>query len=250
MPITIIQITDTHIHDQENINFKNTSPDIYLNRIIKHAQHNFKHIDCVVVTGDLTHDGSEKSCKKLSEYLHLFNCPVYITLGNHDFTDIVNEHLLDEQISMPEQISMGCWQLLFADSHIEGEVSGYINQTTIDLLKKYLSDNSKNSILFTHHPLMPIKSSWMDEIGLKNGDDLLQQLSCHKQLSAISFGHIHQQWHKKYQHIHLFGSPSTCVQFKPLSDEFAIDDIDPGYRVFTLNDSGTFETEVIRCSMR
>ncbi len=250
MPITIIQITDTHIHDQENISFKNTWPDIYLNRIIRHAQYNFNDIDCAVVTGDLTHDGSAKACNKLSASLNLFNCPVYVTLGNHDSYHVISENLLSHHISMPEHISLHHWQLLFADSHVEGKVSGFINQSTIKNINHYLTENSHPTLLFTHHPPMKANSSWIDKIGLENGEDFLQQVSKHQQLSIISFGHIHQQFHKHYEHIQLYGTPSSCVQFTPLSKEFSIDNTDPGYRVFKLNDDGSYKTEVLRCSMQ
>jgi len=250
MPITLIQITDTHIHDQDNVNFKDTQPDIYLNRIIRHAQHKFKQIDCAVITGDLTHDGSSKACKKLAASLHLFDCPVYVTLGNHDFSTVILENLLDDHISMPENIELEHWQLLFADSHVEGKVSGFINQPTIQNIHHYLTKNTRPTLLFTHHPPMKVNSSWMDKIGLENGDYFLQQVSKHQQLCIISFGHIHQQVHKHYKHIQLYASPSSCVQFTPLSKEFAIDDTDPGYRVFILEDDGKYETKVFRCAMQ
>jgi hypothetical protein len=37
--------------------------------------------------------------------------------------------------------------------------------------------------------------------------------------------------------------PSTCVQFKPLSDDFAIDDLSPGYRWFDLYANGDVVTK-------
>jgi len=250
MPITIIQITDTHIHDQDNANFNNTYPDIYLKRIIRHAQNKFKKIDYAVITGDLTHDGSAKACKKLSASLKLFDCPIYVTPGNHDFSTVISESLLDEKISMPEHILLDNWQLLFADSHIDGKVSGFINQSTINNIQGYLTENTQPALLFTHHPPIKINSSWMDKIGLENGNDFLQRLSNNQQLSIIAFGHIHQQFHKHYKHIQLYGTPSSCIQFTPLSEEFAIDDTDPGYRVFILEAGGKYETEALRCSMQ
>jgi Icc protein len=40
--------------------------------------------------------------------------------------------------------------------------------------------------------------------------------------------------------------PSTCVQFKPLSKDFAIDDVAPGYRWLDLYPDGRVETAVSR----
>ena len=40
--------------------------------------------------------------------------------------------------------------------------------------------------------------------------------------------------------------PSTCVQFKPGSEDFAVDDAAPGYRWFDLHADGRIETAVSR----
>ncbi len=44
------------------------------------------------------------------------------------------------------------------------------------------------------------------------------------------------------------GTPSTCIQFMPNKDVFALDRQDAGYRRLTLHDNGEIETEVIRVS--
>jgi Icc protein len=46
--------------------------------------------------------------------------------------------------------------------------------------------------------------------------------------------------------VRLLSVPSTCVQFKPLSDDFAIDDLSPGYRWFDLYPNGDIVTQVSR----
>ena len=246
MTISLVQITDTHIHDQQDASFKNTQPDFSLNQLIKHVQQNLRRIDYVVVTGDLTHDGTAAACKRLAVLLNQFDCPVYVTLGNHDATDIIQQHLLDRHISMPERIETDYWQLLFADSHIENQTAGLLTDQCIKKLTDQLQQYKKPALLFTHHPPVNINSAWMDEIGMMNGTQVLQQLSVYKNLHGLAFGHIHQDWHSQYQHIDILGTPSSCVQFKAGSDEFSIDDNLPGYRVFQLHDNGEFDSEVIR----
>ena len=249
MPITLVQITDTHIHDQANVTFKATQPDVYLQRIIKHIQYHIASIDYLIGTGDLTHDGGQLAAKKLQHFLNEFDCPVFVTPGNHDESRIFQDYLLNAKISMPEQMDLGAWQLLFADSHVDFQTDGYIDYSVINRLKRLLHNNKTPAILFTHHPPLSINSQWMDEIGMQNGAQLLNQLSLHQSLKAIVFGHIHQHWDSQYQHLRLLGTPSTCVQFKPLSEDFGIDEVDPGYRIIRLHDHH-IETQVIRCSMQ
>lgn len=246
MALTLVQITDTHIHDQLNESFINTQPDESLDHLIKHALKNLDHIDYVVVTGDLTHEGTKPACTRLGRLLNQFDCPVFVTLGNHDSSDMIQQHLLTTHITMPEHIETEYWQLLFADSHIENQTAGLLSDRTIEQLSAQLQHNDKPAFMFTHHPPVSINSRWMDEIGMHNGELVLQKLSDYKHLRGLAFGHIHQQWRSQYQHIEILGSPSSCVQFKTGSDDFAIDDHSPGYRVLSLHDNGTFSSEVIR----
>lgn len=250
MSVKLLHLTDTHIHDQPNTVFYQSQPDQALRRIVRHAQHCMSAIDAVVVTGDLTHDGGAQACRQLQALLADFDCPVYVTLGNHDATDTIHQHLLNEQISQPSSIQLEHWQLVFADSHVDQQVSGWVEPTRLDELCQQLEDSTQPAVLFTHHPPVNIQCQWLDRIGLDNGAELLQQLLPFRQLKAIVFGHIHQAFTTNVEHLQLLGTPSTCVQFKPHSDDFAVDTRDPGYRIIELGDNGDWHSQVQRCSMQ
>lgn len=246
MTITLLQLTDTHIHDHADTAFKNSHPDASLNTLIQHAKINLKNIDYVMVTGDLTHDGTEESCKRLKSLLSQFDCPVAVTPGNHDTTTVIQQHLLNSHIIMPNLIETDYWQLLFADSHIENQAHGFISDNSLQRLSTQLHQCKKPALLFTHHPPVKINSAWMDQINMQNGAYVLQTLAACNNLRGIAFGHIHQQWHSQHQQIEILGTPSSCIQFKAGSDKFALDENFPGYRVFNLHKNGEFNSEVIR----
>jgi 3',5'-cyclic-AMP phosphodiesterase len=245
MSITLLQLTDTHIHDQQNELFKKTQPDTCLQKVMKHAKQNLNDIDYVVVTGDLTHEGTEAACTRLANLLSQFDCPVYVTPGNHDSNHHIRKYLLNKQIDMPGNIKTEHWQLLFTDSHIENQAAGLVTDISLKKLNTQLQQCNKPALLFTHHPPVKINSLWLDKIGMSNGDQLLQQLSSFNQLQAVVFGHIHQTWQSQYQHIKILGTPSTCIQFKAGSEDFATDDHAPGYRVFQLHENGQFTSNTI-----
>jgi len=247
MPITILQITDTHIHDLDVIDFYGMQPRASLEQVINHARTHIPDIDYVVVTGDLTHEGGEAAAEHLKYNLQQFKCPVYVTPGNHDDAHIIEHYLLDDQIVMPEQIQLDDWQLLFVDSHVDQQVHGQISEHSLIKLNQQLKQNPKPALLFTHHPPSSINCRWLDKIGIKNGEQLLHQLINYPQLKAIIFGHIHQQFEQQWEHFLLLGSPSTCIQFKPCSDHFATDNLSPGYRVISLHSEGKLTSQVFRC---
>lgn len=247
MPFTLLQITDTHIHDTDVIDFYGTRPIQSLNHVIQHALTHLPEIDSVVVTGDLTHEGTEASAEQLKHSLKQFNCPVYVTPGNHDDAYVLEHYLLDEQISLPNHIELEHWQLLFADSHVDAQVHGQLSDQQLAQLNQQLWKNNKPAVLFTHHPPAPTGCEWLDNIGLNNGDQLLSQMAAHPHLKAIVFGHIHQALELQREHFLLLGCPSTCIQFKPNSDDFATDDQAPGYRVLKLSSQGKLSSQVYRC---
>jgi len=45
--------------------------------------------------------------------------------------------------------------------------------------------------------------------------------------------------------VRLLATPSTCAQFLPHADEFAVDPRPPGYRTFELRPDGSLLTEVM-----
>ncbi|MFW2374400.1 MAG: metallophosphoesterase [Gammaproteobacteria bacterium] len=247
MPVNILQITDTHIHDTDVRDFYGSRPNQALNHVIQHALTHIPKIDYVVVTGDLSHDGGEASARHLKHSLQQFDCPIYVTPGNHDDAQIIKNYLLADQITMPQHIQLEHWQLLFVDSHLDDQVYGQISDHALLQLNRQLTQNTKPALLFTHHPPTSIGCDWLDNIGINNGDQLLSQMCAYPQLKAVVFGHIHQQFELQWENLLLLGSPSTCIQFKPNSGCFATDDEAPGYRLFTLNAQGTFTSQVVRC---
>ncbi len=48
-----------------------------------------------------------------------------------------------------------------------------------------------------------------------------------------------------HESVRVIGTPSSCAQFKPFEDEFALDDKPPAYRRIILNSDGSIETELI-----
>ncbi len=247
MTITLVQISDTHIHDLPGADYKGTQPDRYLQRIVAHIKFNVTDLSGLVITGDLTQDGGADACKRLADCLRPLDCAVYVTPGNHDHTPTLRRHLLDERIVQPQKVDLGEWQLLFGDSHIENRVDGRIDEAELDELDRMLTKDPKPALLFTHHPPLDIQCNWLDEIRMRNGDTLIDRMLPHAHLRAVVFGHIHQHWDSHRQHLRLLGAPSTCVQFGPSEDR--VGDANPGYRVLHLHENG-LETRVLRCPMQ
>ena len=87
-------------------------------------------------------------------------------------------------------------------------------------------------------------SRWLDAVGLANAADLWSVVDAHPHVRGIVWGHVHQSYEGERQGVRLFGTPSTCAQFLPHSDRYAVDSRPPAYRCFDLFDDGRIQTEV------
>ena len=88
-------------------------------------------------------------------------------------------------------------------------------------------------------------SKWLDSVGLDNGEEFLSRAASSGRVRAALFGHVHQDYDADHDGIRLIATPSTCRQFLPLADEFAVDDKPPAYRCIELRPDGSIDHELV-----
>ena len=91
-----------------------------------------------------------------------------------------------------------------------------------------------------------MRSRWIDQHKLKNTPELTEILAQHSNIQAVICGHVHQDSIYIWNNIQFLSTPSTSVQFKPFSDQFALDEQAPGYRILKLHSNGQLDTKVYR----
>jgi Icc protein len=57
---------------------------------------------------------------------------------------------------------------------------------------------------------------------------------------------VHQSHDSRRKGVRLLATPSTCAQFLPGSEKFAVDPAPPAYRRLILRIDGAIDTEVVR----
>ena len=243
--LNIIQMTDTHIFTDPDAELYGVNTRRSLNAVMQHINQSKINPDMVWLTGDLSHDETESSYRILESMLQQWNVPKYCVPGNHDapvFMENVFPHVANKNIVV---LDKGPWLLVGLDSSIQGEVEGELTVDALNQLQQLINNNPhKHLLLAVHHPPVKVGSAWMDRIGMQNGDALLNILNSHNATKVIICGHIHQELEVSNNDICVYGTPSSCFQFAPLTQEAAIDDKPPGYRQLTLFDNGRVETQV------
>ena len=174
--------------------------------------------------------------------------PTYWIEGNHDKPAPMLEALRDHKAEMgPCVIERGAWTIIMLDSTIPGEVPGELYDDDIEFLDRSLRNAAGEHIMVClhHHPI-PMGCKWLDTQVVASADRFFEVIDRHDRVRAVIWGHVHQEYSGERNGVKLYSVPSTCVQFKPFSEDFAVDKIPPGYRWFDLYPDGRIETTVSR----
>ncbi len=81
-------------------------------------------------------------------------------------------------------------------------------------------------------------------MGLANGAELIALLRRFDTVRGVLFGHVHQALDTQWEGVRMIATPSTCAQFKPLSDDFAMDNQPPAWRTLALHADGRLDTQL------
>jgi Icc protein len=152
-----------------------------------------------------------------------------------------------QQIYDQKHIVFANWHIIMLNSQKPNAVEGYLDQYQLDYLQQSLRDypNHHAAVIFHHHPI-PVSSRWLDKLGLTNAQVFWQLLASYPTVRAVLFGHVHQQHEQIFQGIACYSAPSTCIQFKRQSADFALEKLSPGYRWIQLYPDGQLKTGVGR----
>lgn len=244
--VSLVQITDCHVHNEREQLLSGVNTHDSLGQVIDGIRAAGPAPDMVLVTGDLTHEGDERAYRLLLSQLERLPAPYFWLPGNHDHLAPMAS-IGSEQRLRTKQIILPHWQILLVDSHVEDEVAGLVAQSELTWLATALREYpDRYAAIFVHHPLLPVGCDWLDPQRIANAEQLLTLFDNTPQLRLVCNGHVHQEWQQERQHYWLLSTPSTCIQFKSNSVDYAEDDFPPGYRRFTLHTDGSFDTEVMR----
>jgi Icc protein len=245
--IELIQFTDTHIFASEEKDFDGIDTLDSLKQVITHARREFWPPDAILMTGDLVHEPLAGAYQRLLTVIQELQIPIACLAGNHDVSDLMQQILDTENITTAKSIFFNNWHILMLNTFLANTHSGYLAQEELQFLEQQLQSNpDKFTLVCLHHPPVKIDSPWMDEMGLNNPADLFSIIDAHTHIKGILWGHIHQEFMMTRNGVLLMSSPSTCVQFKPNTEEYVKDNKSAGYRRLRLLASGEIRTEIHR----
>ena len=244
----MVQLSDCHLFADTQGKLLGLNTQFSLDKVLELIRGEQPSPDLILATGDLSQDASYESYQRLEQALSAFPAPVYWLEGNHDKPAPMLQALdcHRERIS-PCVLEIGNWTIIMLDSTIPGEVPGDLFDEDLKFLDDALANaRGEHLMVCLHHHPVPMKCAWLDTQVVGSAEQFFAVIDRHPRVRAIIWGHVHQEYDDLRNDVRLLAVPSTCVQFKPKSDDFAVDDTNPGYRWLDLYPDGRIDTAVSR----
>ena len=240
--IRLAQITDPHLGKNPGDTLLGVDTDQSLSDVLAQLPRDHH----VIATGDLSNDASPESYRRFADAMTDHGLQQWSCLpGNHD-DDQVMARVLGPEAMNPVQVHGG-WLVLSLNSRVPGYEHGNLSSSELAFLDKTLARHKDlHAVVFLHHQPVPVGSKWLDQYIVRSADQFFNVLKGHDNVRGVCWGHVHQDFQAVRDGVKLFGSPSTCAQFKPNCDDFAVDTAMPGFRLLELHANGNIKTQVNR----
>jgi Icc protein len=244
--LRVLHLTDPHLFAEPTGALRGMITQASLEAVLWHYQAQDWRADLVVVTGDLIQDDSADAYAHFRRLLGELALPVYCLPGNHDIPQLMRTALSEPPFFYCLSVERDNWLIVCLDSSVRGTAGGHISAAELARFDRLSRDSGAENVLAClHHPPVALGSKWLDSVGLENSDEVLQRFAATGRVRAVIAGHVHQVYDADHGGIRILATPSTCRQFAPGRDEFAVSDDPPAYRRFELRPDGSFDHELI-----
>jgi Icc protein len=243
---TVLQISDTHLHAAADSRMRGVTTAATFQQVLDLAQSDARWpADAILATGDIVQDESRAGYERFRDALAPLGVPVLSLPGNHDDPALMSELLNRDPFQFCGERRLGPWSLVLLSTFLAGEDAGGLGPARLHGLRQALAAHAGQHVLVAmhHHPL-PMGSAWLDGVALRDAQPFLEVVDAHASIRAVVCGHVHQASDHDRNGVRFLSAPSTCAQFLPRSDFFALDGRPPGLRWLTLAPDGTVATEV------
>ena len=228
----IAQITDFHVG--RTIDTTAGPIDLY-DRLLAAVEHINKldtAPELVVVTGDISNHGRLEDYQRTVTALESLNMPYLIVPGNHDHRQRVREvfqhhsYLQGEEEFLHYTIENYPMRIISLDTLNPGHHTGKLCEQRLNWLEQRLAEQPERpTMIFMHHPPAEVRYPYMDAMNCENGERMAQIVKRHRQVVAVSCGHVHRDATLNWADTLLFVCGSSAFSYALHMQP--VDDIDP-----------------------
>lgn len=176
-----------------------------------------QNVDAIVVTGDISNDGSEWTYQYADRLFSSLGIPTYCCPGNHDSLKVMLDKYKPSfyQVSPSSHIING-WKLVMLNSVIpddedpnQNKARGFLSVESMNYMKNELEEGLPTILALHHPPLEP--GGWLNRKLLDNRDDFNVLISNYPNARLVIYGHIH--FFTDIQQGHIIYSSATSIGF-------------------------------------
>jgi 3',5'-cyclic AMP phosphodiesterase CpdA len=217
---TILQISDTHIVPEGALVSGRLETAHSLARLVTRItsiRDQIGPIDAVLVSGDLSDDGSAESYDRFKALMAPLDLPLLVIPGNHDAREPMRAAFADllpiaGPLDWVRQV--GGLTMIGLDTLVEGIGKGTLSAQSLSFLTDALAKAKNASVLLAlHHPPFPSGIGFMDDIGLTNRAEFREVIALYQGTLRIVCGHIHSMMVVDCAGHIAISAPSPCSTF-------------------------------------
>jgi 3',5'-cyclic AMP phosphodiesterase CpdA len=187
--VRLLHLSDPHLFGDGTLHYGVVDSTAALVRVLDAAS-DVSDIDAVVLSGDLTDDGTPAAYRKLQGMIEPWaaarGAEVAYVMGNHDVRAGFEEVLGERTGS----VTVGGLRIVRLDSSVPDRGYGEIDAAQLDWLRRELAADSAPTVVLLHHPPTPGMTPLLAGLQLQNPGALLDICS-QAGVLAILAGHYH-----------------------------------------------------------
>lgn len=190
-PLRLLHLSDTHLSGDGTLHYDIVDTAAALARVLGRAA-DLAGPDAVVVTGDLTDDGSPEAYRILRDAVEPWatrhGASVHYVMGNHDLPAGF-EQVLGERTGAVE---VRGFRIVRLDSSVPGAGYGRLGTDQLEWLADTLRQpgGESGTVVLVHHPPIPAMTPLLAALELQDPGELLRICSAAGVVAILS-GHYH-----------------------------------------------------------
>ena len=234
----VVHLSDIHIADQGKVIW-DTDTKRHFDNVIEKLRA-LDDIDAIIVSGDLSNDGSEWSYKYIDESLANLGIPTYCCPGNHDNLEIFYNGYKPVFYKTCSTFKLDKWTFVMLNSAIPDMSRGYFNP---DLLSAVLASINEPVAIVLHHP--PIEQEgWLNRKLLENRKEFIEVIQQSDNVRLVLYGHTHYHTESAIDDVIYSSAPSSGFAFNPNLEKFKIANGEEGFNIIEFKNDNILITNI------
>ncbi|WP_024905398.1 phosphodiesterase [Robbsia andropogonis] len=215
---TIAQISDVHVRPKGVLYQNVVDSNAMLAEAIDRLNRLTPAPDFVLITGDLTDEGTHEEYEMLRELLAPLKHPFAVMPGNHDDRDNLRRAFADHTYLPVEgplhfALDIGDVRLLALDTSVPELHHGELDHSDLAWLGRELDlCSDRPALVAMHHPPFATGISYLDLYGLHDAERFEHVIAMHPHVDRVIAGHVHRLMQTRLGGVPVITCPSTVTQ--------------------------------------